>query len=49
MIMEAVMIKTQQEDAKAQEEAEEAAERKKWRKTHQTSFKEELAQHTGQQ
>jgi hypothetical protein len=48
MIMEAVMIKAQQEDQKAQEEAERAAERKRWQKDHQT-LKGELAQHTGQQ
>jgi hypothetical protein len=48
MIMEAVMIKAQQEDEKAQAEAEKAAERKRWRKGHQT-LKDELAQHTSQQ
>lgn len=44
MVMEAVMIKAQQEDEKAREEAE----RKQWRKGHQT-LKGELAQPQGQQ
>lgn len=48
MIMEAVMIKTQQEDEKAQEEAQLNAEKARWRKDHQ-NLKGELAQHTGQQ
>jgi hypothetical protein len=48
MIMEAVMIKAQREDEKAQEEAQLAAEKKRWQKDHQT-LKGELAQQTGQQ
>lgn len=48
MIMEAVMIKTQQEDEKARKEAEEAVERERWRKDHQT-LREQVAQTTGQQ
>lgn len=47
MIMEAVMIKTQEEDRKAQADAQEAAERERWRKNRQ-DLKEQISQ-TGQQ